>query len=198
MDREKKAAECKVDSIGSGRAIPIKQVSVPFPLGLERSGEEAPAMLEDGSGRWERPAPLAPARPELLHTPGRDGRNAHRAWPCLFTLITTWGQQRAARHPLRLCVGGGDSGGARPCRRTWSPLFPPLKGREFTKEHPEEYGLRGHTKGWSYPGFTGRVLPGEPLVCLKRGNLILIQSLESLPGRAPTPPVLGVFAGDRR
>lgn len=30
MDREKKAAECKVDSIGSGRAIPIKQVSTPF------------------------------------------------------------------------------------------------------------------------------------------------------------------------
>ena len=66
MDREKKATECKVDSIGSGRAIPIKQVSAPFPLGLERSGEEAPAMLEDGSGRWERPAPQAPARPDLL------------------------------------------------------------------------------------------------------------------------------------
>lgn len=37
MDREKKAAECKVDSIGSGRAIPIKQVSAPFP---PRAGEK--------------------------------------------------------------------------------------------------------------------------------------------------------------
>ena len=58
-----------MDSIGSGRAIPIKQVSAPFPPGLERSGEEAPAVLEDGSGRWERPAPPAPARPELLTHP---------------------------------------------------------------------------------------------------------------------------------
>lgn len=33
MDREKKAADCKVDSIGSGRAIPIKQVSTPLPCG---------------------------------------------------------------------------------------------------------------------------------------------------------------------
>lgn len=39
------------------RAIPIKQV---FPPGLEKSGG-GPAMLEDGSGRWERPAPQAPA-----------------------------------------------------------------------------------------------------------------------------------------
>nr|XP_014337685.1 PREDICTED: arf-GAP with GTPase, ANK repeat and PH domain-containing protein 3 [Bos mutus] len=34
MDREKKAAECKVDSIGSGRAIPIKQGIL-----LKRSGK---------------------------------------------------------------------------------------------------------------------------------------------------------------
>uniref|UniRef100_A0A2K5RIZ6 ArfGAP with GTPase domain, ankyrin repeat and PH domain 3 n=1 Tax=Cebus imitator TaxID=2715852 RepID=A0A2K5RIZ6_CEBIM len=33
LDREKKAAECKVDSIGSGRAIPIKQVIVRLSAG---------------------------------------------------------------------------------------------------------------------------------------------------------------------
>ena len=165
MDREKKAAECKMDSIGSGRAIPIKQVSAPFPPGLERSGEEAPAMLEDGSGRWERPAPPAPARPELLTHPWREWPERSPGLALPVHPITTWGQQRAARHPQRLCTGGGDSGGARPCRRTWSPLFPPPKGREFTKEHPEEYGLRGRTKGWSYPGFTG-TLNRVSLLCV--------------------------------
>lgn len=42
MDREKKAAECKVDSIGSGRAIPIKQVSNPFPSAGEELGRAPP------------------------------------------------------------------------------------------------------------------------------------------------------------
>lgn len=31
-ERDKKVPECKADSIGSGRAIPMKQVRVPLPL----------------------------------------------------------------------------------------------------------------------------------------------------------------------
>lgn len=135
-------------------------------------------MLEDGSGRRERPAPQAPARPELL-TP-------------LARLAGT------LTGPGLACSPSSPPGGSREPPATLSGsalvvvilevpdpaaglglshlslLLPPPKGREFTKEHHEEYGLRGRTKGWSYPGFTGRVLPSEPLLCLKRGNLVLI------------------------
>lgn len=65
MDREKKAADCKVDSIGSGRAIPIKQVSSPFPCG-QRAVEvrdEAQETLEGGA--LQRLWGLVTVRPAL-------------------------------------------------------------------------------------------------------------------------------------
>lgn len=121
LDREKKAAECKVDSIGSGRAIPIKQVSTPsLPSSFcTPRGAAAQETLEEGSFPRLRDRgcgvrgghPSCQAR-DSANKDGPLGKVAHgfrQPGPaqaqhrvpglCLYLLAATGGQQRAAGRP---------------------------------------------------------------------------------------------------
>ena len=169
MDREKKAADCKVDSIGSGRAIPIKQVSSPFPCG-QRAVEvrdEAQETLEGGALRrlWG----LVTVRPALplpgLNPQGASGSPAEGKPPWEERLpggssaASSSPPPGGSREPPAVLTGWPARAGAFGAGRPGPPL--PVPEKEFTKGYP---GRAGPTLGSLV-----QLCPHEPLFAGKGG-----------------------------
>lgn len=100
-DIERRAPECKADTIGSGRAIPIKQVGIfpplPHPLPMA-AGPAGP-----GGGRAERPRRCGRGEASSVLGPGVSPCVA-RLCPCVFV----WRASAMPGEPP--LMGGGVSG----------------------------------------------------------------------------------------